>query len=252
MRSLGPNNHTAPEYTTAPISDEQWSVYRQVIAQAREKGIPFALGGGLAVSVYTGHWRESKDLDIYILPHDRDSMIDITRRVGLVDYFDQRPYDRTWIYRSCSNEVIVDLMWAMANHRAPVDESWLLYGAQVNVNGEHLRVLPVEEMIWDKLYVLQRDRCDWPEAMKLIYAAGPTLDWEHLLERMGEDLPLLAGVISVFRWICPGRAHAFPRWIWERLELSAPQPGTAPDTDRSRVELLDRRGWFAAPEPAIC
>lgn len=255
MRSQGPNNHTAPEFAMAPIPDEQWSVYREVIAQARERGIRFALGGGLAVSVYTGHWRASKDIDIYVLPQDRQTMIDITRRIGLADMHDQRPYDRTWIYRSSLNDVIVDVMWAMANHRAPVDESWLLCGAELHVNGEHLRVLPVEEMIWDKLYVLQRDRCDWPEALKLLYAAGPTLDWQHLFERVGDDIPLLAGALAVFRWICPGRSLSLPGWIWERVRMLPPsdvRPEALPDTDRSRVDLLDRRKWFAATEPALC
>jgi hypothetical protein len=245
-------NHIAPEYTTAPIPEEQWSVYRQVIAQARELGVRFALGGGLAVSLYTGHWRTIKDLDVYVLPQDRDTMVEITRSVGLADFHDERPYDRTWIYRSWSGAAIVDVMWAMANHRAPVDETWLM-GAEVNVNDEKMRVLPAEEMIWDKLYVLQRDRCDWPEALKLIYAAGPALDWEHLIARVGEDLPLLAGAVSVFSWLCPGRARAFPDWIWGRLHVPPPPPGGAPDIELSRLELLDRRAWFAAAAgPALC
>jgi len=252
MRQLRPNNHTAPERTTAPIPAAQWAVYRRVIAEAHRRGIRFALGGGLAVSVYTGHWRESKDLDIYVLPADRDAMIGIPRRIGMADYYDRVPYDRSWIYRSWTGDVIVDVMWAMANHRAPVDDIWLSSGARVKVNGEHLRVLPVEEMIWDKLYVLQRDRCDWPEVLKLIYAAGPTLDWEHLLDRVGDDLPLLAAALSIFRWLCPGRAHCFPEWLWRQVELPAPTPGAAPDAHRARVDLLDRRAWFAVPEAALC
>jgi hypothetical protein len=251
MHSLRPDDGTAPENTTALIPEEQWSVYRQVIARAREGGIRFAVGGGLAVSVYTGHWRPSKDLDIYVLRQDRETMIEITRNVGLVDYYEQRPYDRTWIYRSCSPEAIVDVMWAMANHRAPVDEDWLC-GGEAGVNGEKVRLVPVEEMIWDKLYVLQRDRCDWPEALKLIYAAGHALDWEHLTRRVGEDLPLLAGAVSVFRWLCPGRARLFPAWIWERLHVPEPLDGEAPDVERSRLELLDRRTWFRAAESTLC
>jgi hypothetical protein len=246
------DDHSTPNETAAPIPDVQWSVYRQVIANARASGIRFALGGGMAVSVYTGHWRPSKDLDIYVLPEQREAMIEITRRAGLVDYFDKRPYDRSWIYRSWADDVIVDIMWAMANHKAPIDERWLACGARVNVNGEHLRVLPVEELIWDKLYVLQRDRCDWPEVLKLMYEAGPALDWEHLFGRVGDDLPLLAGVLSLFRWLCPGRAEKFPCWVWQRAEGSLPASGCGGDVARAHVDLLDRREWFAAPEPAIC
>lgn len=252
MRTRRASNHTVPECATAPIPHTQWAVYRAVIAEARRRGVPFALGGGLAVSVYTGHWRASKDLDIYVLRRDRGAMMDITRGAGLEDYFDRAPYDRSWIYRSWNGDAIVDIMWAMANQRAPVDERWLSCGAAVTVNGERVRVLPVEEMIWDKLYVLQRDRCDWPEALKLIYAAGDTLDWEHLFTSVADDLPLLAGALSVFRWLCPGRARAFPGWVWERVAVAGPPPDDAPDTERRRIDLLDRRAWFAAREPALC
>lgn len=85
-------------------------------------------------------------------------------------------------------------------------------------------VLPVEEMIWDKLYVMQRDRCDWPDTLNLLYAAGPTLDWQYLFGRLASDAP-----------------------------LGLPPPQAGPDTDRARADLLDRRAWFAAAgEPALC
>jgi hypothetical protein len=246
------DDHTAPEEMVAPIPDGQWSVYRQVIAEARENGIRFALGGGMAVSVYTGQWRPSKDLDIYVFPEQRERMIEITRRAGLADYFEKRPYDRSWIYRSWADDVIVDVMWAMANHKAPIDQRWLSCGARVNVNGEHLRVLPVEELIWDKLYVLQRDRCDWPEVMKLLYAVGPGLCWEQLFARVGNDLPLLAAALTIFRWMCPGRAEEFPAWVWQRVDGVLPPPGRGCEVERAHVDLLDRRAWFPTPEPALC
>jgi len=252
MAEMYRSNHTAPERTTAPIPPEQWSVYQQVIAEARRREIRFALGGGFAVSVYTGQWRNSKDLDVYIVPEDREAMIEVTAELGLRDHHDKAPYDRTWIYRSSSDGIIVDVMWSMANHRAPVDEAWLMRGAAVNVNGEHLHILPLEEMIWDKLYVLQRDRCDWPDALNLLYAAGPLLDWIRLLDRVGDDAPLLAAALTVFGWLAPGRAQAFPPWIWDQLKISPPAPGDC-DTDRARVDLLDRRNWFTATaEGALC
>ena len=251
MGEMQRSSYTAPERTTAPIPDAQWLVYREVIARARERGILFALGGGFAVSVYTGQWRCSKDLDVYVLPKDRDAMIEITRDIGLADYHDRVSYDRTWIYRSSQGEIIVDIMWAMANHRAPVDEGWLLRGAAVHVNDEHVHVLPVEEMIWDKLYVLQRDRCDWPDTLNLLYAAGPSLDWQYLFRRLDSDAPLLRALLSVFSWLSPGRACTLPQWIWDAIGLPAPAAG--PDTHRERVDLLDRRTWFpAAGEPALC
>ena len=66
-----------------------------------------------------------------------------------------------------------------------------------------------EELLWQKLYILQRDRCDWPDVLNLIYALGPLLDWEHLLEPPG------AGP-------APPREHALALW------LALPRTGAIP------------------------
>src|SRR5262249_17403352 len=111
-----------------------------------------------------------------------------------------------------------------------------------------------EELLWTKLYVVQRDRCDWPDALNLIYAKGDTLDWKHLLARLGEDAALLTGVLSLFVWLCPGRARTLPGWLWERLKLSKPPIATSTaDYDSRHVGRIDSRPWLIpalTPEPA--
>ena len=223
---------------------EQWSVYERAIAAVRTSGLPFVLGGACALATYTGHWRNTKDLDLYVLPHDRDAIIAALSRAGLTDYYDEEAYDRGWIYRAHRGEVIVDAIWAMANYRTQVDARWLTGGPIVPIRGEALAILPAEELIWAKLYIVHRDRCDWTDVLNLIYAAGLALDWEHLIGRLEEDVPLLRAVLSMFSWLCPGRAQRLPGWLWRRLELAEPVGGVAPDIDRRRVALLDSRPWF--------
>ena len=238
---------TPDEQLTWPqeIPEGQWRVYQRVLDEVRAQGLRFALGGAFALATYTDRWRNTKDLDLLILPQDRQTMVEVLTRCGLGDYYDQLPYDRGWIYRASNGEVIVDAIWAMANRRAWVDEAWLSRGPEVKVRGEALRVVPPEEMIWSKLYVLQHERCDWPDVLNLIYAAGSTLDWQHLLDRLAEDKPLLRAVLSVYAWLCPGRSQALPPWLWERLPLPGAQPGASPEVDRARVNRLDTRPWFA-------
>jgi hypothetical protein len=99
--------------------------------------------------------------------------------------------------------------------------------------------------MWAKLYVLQKDRCDWPDVLNLLYAAGPELNWEHLFERIAQDLPLLRGMLSVFAWLSPGRALELPEGVWERAQLPAPiLPPDPEGTMRRRTERLDTRPWF--------
>jgi hypothetical protein len=227
------------------IPDEQWKVYQRVIREARAGGIPFALGGAFAFANFTGLWRDTKDLDLYILPKDRAAMIEVLSRAGMRDYYERLPYDRNWIYRSYSEGTIVDIIWAMANQRAVVDETWIFQGPEAGLNGERLRAIPPEEMLWAKLYIVQRDRCDWPDVLNLIYAKGDTLDWDRVIANLGPDAPLLKSALEVFGWLAPGRTRALPRRLWERLGLPVPEPPREPEADPARVRLLDSRPWFA-------
>jgi hypothetical protein len=226
------------------IPESQWAVYREVMQQARAEGVRFAFGGAFAVAAYTGTLRNTKDFDFYILPADREAMQRATIKAALTDYFDQVPYDRSWIYRGSRGDIIVDAIWAMANHRADVDRQWLDLGKEVVIRGERLRAIPVEELIWSKLYVLQRGRCDWPDVLNLLDAQAGSIDWERLVDRLGEDTPLLAGAMSVFAWLASDRARTVSPRAWQRLELPPPAEPAAPDLVQSRANLLDSRPWF--------
>jgi hypothetical protein len=226
------------------IPEDQWRIYQQVIELFRKQGKRFSLGGAFALAAYTGCWRNTKDLDLYILPDDRDEMINLITSSGFQDYFDVLEYDRSWIFRAHQGDVIIDLIWAMANARVEVDELWLTEKVHVDVRGESLPVIPVEELIWAKLYVLQKDRCDWPDVLNLVHTSGPEVDWEHLLARLGEDADLLGSLMAVFRWLDPERARQLPPSIWERLHLPIPEEGRSPERVERRANRLDTRPWF--------
>ncbi len=221
------------------LPPEQWSVYETVMSEARRRGLQFAIGGGFATMTYTGQWRETKDIDLFILKGDKDRMIRVLSDSGLEDYYSQQEYERHWIYRSYKEDIIVDVIWAMANRRAVVDEYWL-QGPELEVHGHRFRMVPAEETLWSKLYVLQRDRCDWPDALSLLYSIGPELNWQHLLKRIGGDAPLLSGVLSVFGWLCPERAQELPAWLWKQFRAWAPEL----EGHCGRADLLDSRPWF--------
>ena len=233
-----------PAWNGHRVPDEQWQVYRAVIRAARTRGLRFALGGAFGCAAYTGRWRNTKDLDLYVLPEDRTAMIEVLGQAGLADYYERQPYDRRWIYRGHREDTIVDVIWAMANQRARVDLKWFSAARPMRLREERVKVIPPEEMLWQKLYILQRERCDWPDVLNILYAVGPQLDWKHLLERLEADGPLLRGVLAVFAWLCPGRAAALPPWLWERLRTAPPAGRQAPDVDLERIALLDSRPWF--------
>jgi hypothetical protein len=146
--------------------------------------------------------------------------------MGLQDYYDELPYDRGWIYRATTDDTIVDIIWGMANRRATVDHDWLTRGPLVTCLEEPIRLIPIEEMIWGKLYVLQRDRCDWPDILNLVAANGARIDWNRLRSRLGDDVALLEAVQTVHRWLEP--------------------QGAGIEMVERRAALLDSRPWFPA------
>src|SRR3954471_24366717 len=57
------------------ISKSEWEIYHSAIETMREAGISFLLGGGFALATFTGRWRDTKDIDFYIRPQDREKAI---------------------------------------------------------------------------------------------------------------------------------------------------------------------------------
>jgi hypothetical protein len=230
------------------IPDEEWQVYGEVIGEARRRGLRFLLGGAFALAGYTGRWRNTKDLDFFILPDDREPFARMLDDLGFGDYYDELPYERHWIYRAIRGGVIVDLIWAMANRRADVDEEWFAHAPAIEIRGEELHILPPEELVWAKLYVLQKDRTDWTDLVNVLYSVGTEIDGNRLLARIGEDAPLLAALLTVFGWLSPEKARELPAVLRERLHLP-PVPSGPPVTENHpRAELLDTRPWFPMEE----
>lgn len=231
------------------ISEEEWAGYASALEVVRKSKVEFLIGGAFGLAVYTGRWRDTKDLDLLIHPRDREPIVQTLTDAGFKDYYDQRPYDRGWIYRATRNGFLVDVIWAMANRRAEVDDVWFARAPTLSIHGEKLRIVPAEELLWHKLYVLQRERCDWPDALNLLFQNGPTLDWPHLLDRIGNDALLLNALLLVFDWICPQVSMELPENVRTQFGLRQRNPAECLDWKKN-VGLLDSRPWFAGLEPA--
>jgi hypothetical protein len=220
-------------------------VYRVAIKALREAQVPFMVGGGFALATFAGRWRDTKDIDFYVHPRDREAAISALTRAGFGDYYPTRAYDRKWIYRSTCSGLIVDIIWAMANQRGQVDDIWFERASSVVIRGEFLKVLPLEELMWCKLYIMQRDHCDWTDLFNLLYAVGPQIEWSHLIWRLEEDVPLLKALLTVYAWLCPRSSRKLPDRLWKRLGMRR-AAGVPFKRKRDHISLLDSRRWFAA------
>lgn len=227
------------------LEPDHWQVYERVMQEATRQRITFALAGAFATATHTGRFRNTNDMDFYILPADRERVVQLTKQIGLRDFYDECPYDRSWTYRATNGTVIVEAIWTMRNHRASVDPEWLERALQVEMRGMRVRVTPPEEMIWPKLYVMMRERCDWPDILNYFYFCADGLDWRHLLDRLGEDKPLLTAALSVFSWISPDRVSTVPGWVWQDLGLRVSEAGFKGDS-LGRAALFSTKKWYGA------
>ena len=225
------------------IPDDEWKIYRSAIDLLQREAIPFAIGGAFALAAYSNLLRNTKDLDFYILEADCPRVVDVFERAGLSDYYGVEAYDRGWLYRGHRESVIVDAIWGMPNRRAKCTQRWMDGGPEVTVRGRQLRIIPPEELIFAKIFIVQRPRCDWPDIINLIFSHGPQLDWDHLIRLLGPDVPLLRSILHTFCWLAPGRAQQLPGSLWESVGVAPPEAG--PAFDEERVLLLETRPWFA-------
>lgn len=232
------------------ITPEQWEVCGPVIKAARDENLRFAMGGGLTFSAYTGNRRNTKDMDFFVLPRDQERLRAIMAEHGFEEYL-AVPYDPTWSYRGHKRGFIVDLLWRMLNNRTIVDEEWVSRGWEVSVKGVNFRLISPEELLWSKLYILRRERCDWPDILGLMHAQAPSMDWNHLLGRLGTDAPVLGSVMALFRWLCPAQSVMLPAAVWERVGLSPISVPGSVRPDPERLALFDAQDWFPVME-ATC
>jgi putative nucleotidyltransferase-like protein len=243
-----------------PMDFEQVELTRAVLTAVNKLDVPYVLGGAMAVNYYGVPWRNTKDLDIFLPPEDRHTVIDALTALGLVDYYAVWPYDREWIYRSHKGNKIIDVIWQSANRVGVVGADWRDWATPGEMAGVPTWFASPEDLIWLKAFIVQRERCDWPDILNLIAASEGHLQWQRLVKQFGPHGLLLRAVIDLFDWTCPQQAHYVPASIRQQLgrlghgigpengRRSAPRAGEDRENG-CRWRLLDSRPWFVKADP---
>ncbi len=226
-----------------PLRARERIVFARVLRAMEQAGIPFMIAGAFAIHYYTGLWRNTKDMDLVILPRDREAACEALRRAGMSDYYDVEPYDREWIFRSHEEDEIVDVIWRMANKVDEVTENWFERARVGYFAGWRVRFVPPEELIWMKLFVFQGERCDWPDIINVIRGTEGRVNSDHLLALVGAHWRLLRAVVEIFDWLCPRDRDLIPASF--RRELARREHRNADRDAECRNVLLDSRPWLS-------
>ena len=75
----------------------------------------------------------------------------------------------------------------------------------------------MEEMIWSKAFVINRERYDGGDIAHLLRAHGDNLDWDRLLRRFDAYWEVLLSHLILFRFIYPGERDKVPAGVLGRL-----------------------------------
>jgi hypothetical protein len=207
----------------------------QVLQRA---GVPFLVGGAYAFAHYTGLYRDTKDLDLFLRPGD------VERALGVLaeDGWRTEHHPEGWLAKGYKGEYFVDLIYSSGNGVAVVDEAWFERALPGRVFGQAVQLIPAEEMLWSKGFVMERERFDGADVNHLIRAVGPKLDWDHILVRFDRYWEVLLAQLMLFRFAYPSDRDVVPdRVMTDLLSRTVETLKTGGEEERvCRGDLLSR------------
>jgi hypothetical protein len=115
------------------------------------------------------------------------------------------------------------------------------------VLGVPARLVPVEEMIWSKAFIMERERFDGADVAHVLQARAEDLDWQRLLGRFGENWPVLLSHLLLFSYIYPDDAGRLPDWVMDDLLDRARRERKRPAVQRRlcRGTILSRGQYLS-------
>jgi hypothetical protein len=197
---------------------------------------------------YTGIGRDTKDLDLFIRRSDWNQVSSVLADDGVTTEL-TFPHWLGKAYGGRQREFFVDLIFSGGNGIAEVDDEWFAHARPDESLGFPVRLMPVEEMIWSKAFLMERERFDGADVIHLIRARGRALDWDRLLKRFGDHWRVLLSHLVLFGFVYPADADSVPGWVLRGLLGRLERPGQAPaDLDACRGTLLSRLQYLTDTE----
>jgi hypothetical protein len=192
---------------------ETYFFYRQVIGILSRNFVPFLLGGGFAFEFYTRTGRSTKDMDIFVTQKNVQRVFQALENAG----FQTEMTFPHWLGKVFYGGLFIDVIFSSGNGLCEVDDLWFEHAAPGQVFGFPVKFCPVEEMIWSKAFIMERERYDGGDIAHLILQCGNRLDWDHLVNRFGAHWRVLLSHLVLFGYIYPSERHLIPPAVMRSL-----------------------------------
>ena len=213
------------------LESEGCKFYLNAMRLLTEADVPFLVGGAYAMEHHAGIVRRTKDFDIFLMPDTIDRALQVLSRAG---YQTELTFPH-WLAKAHYGDDLLDMIFSSGNGIGQVDALWFEHSVAGQVLGATRRLCPAEETIWQKAFILERDRCDSADVAHLIRARGPQLDWSRLLWRFGEHWRVLYAHLVLFGFIYPDQTQQIPLDVMNELS-----------------ERMKRETQSLSPGPRVC
>jgi Uncharacterised nucleotidyltransferase len=190
-----------------------YAFYREALTALQRAQMPFLIGGAYALACHTGVVRHTKDIDVFIRPKDCERVLDLLSAAG----YRTEITDARWLAKAYTGEDFIDIIFSSGNGIAEVDDVWFTHAIDAEIFGLSVQLCPVEETIWSKAFVMERERYDGADIAHLIRAYGGRLDWARLLDRFASHWRVLLSHLILFGYIYPSERTCIPSYVTDAL-----------------------------------
>ncbi len=219
------------------LNADQRKVYSQTLRALNKSGITYAVGAAFARHAYTSIWRWTKDLDVFLMPHDLKKAMQALEEAG----FETEIKDGHWLGKAWKNGYFIDLIFGTGHGQLPIDEDLFQGSQKAKILGVETYLVPPEEIIASAAYIAGRNRFDAGDIVHLIRSAEGNLDWQRILRRLDDNYELLLWHLLLFDFMYPGHSDFLPQDLmadlFKRVRKQWKTPEQNPKTFRGT--LLD-------------
>ncbi|MDB4884329.1 MAG: hypothetical protein JWL95_3095 [Gemmatimonadetes bacterium] len=214
--------------------------YRRTLHVLSDAAVPFLVGGSHAFLEYTGIVRNTKDFDLFLRRPDMDRAMESLRAAG---YRTELTFPH-WLGKAWQHDDFVDLVFSSGNGICAVDDDWFNHAVETQVLGMPVKIVPSEELLWQKAFVMERERFDGADIMHILRARGGSLDWRRVLDRFGVRWPLLYTYLLFFHFVYPSEGGILPAELLDDMARRMAELRAHPPADRVCQGTLVSRAQY--------
>jgi hypothetical protein len=216
--------------------------YLPAVGALDEAGLPFLVGGAYAFERFTGIERDLKDFDIFVRPTDCQGVLN---KLSAIGYQTELTFPH-WLGKAVCGQHYIDVIFNSGNGIARVDDDWFKYAIIEDFFGIRINLCPIEETVWSKAFVMERERYDGADIAHLFLACGDEIDWSRLIRRFGIYWRLLLSHIVLFGFAYPSERSRIPEWVIDDLlqKLRSEIDSESPSERICQGTLLSREQYL--------